>query len=156
MLCVHAHAVVCGFPTKYCEFDPRRVQSHTSFFSFSISGWLATSKCVCLSLCCGKTRKGKKKLSLAESSHCEPCGVRPGSSTVVVSSISLAICLMVQFWYENYASAELSYHILRRWAFKGPRCMCVSACLSVCAHRCSVLTKLTMTGRTLKQGVLTA
>ena len=45
-------AVVCAvdFQSKHCGFDPRRVQLHTSFFSFSISGWLPTAKCVCLSM----------------------------------------------------------------------------------------------------------
>ena len=43
-------AVVCAvdFQLKHCGFDPRRVRLHTSFFSFSISGWLPTAKCVCL------------------------------------------------------------------------------------------------------------
>ena len=88
-------AVVCAvdFQLKHCVFNPRRVRSHTSFFSFSISGWLPTAKCVCLSMCCGgKKEKGivtGQKLPLAVVWH------RPGSSTVVVNSISLAICLMV-------------------------------------------------------------
>ena len=45
-------AVVCAvdFQLKHCGFDPRRVRFHTSFFSFSISGWLPTAKCVCLSV----------------------------------------------------------------------------------------------------------
>ena len=50
-LCLYG-AVVCAvdFQSKHCGFDPRRVQLHTSFFSFSISGWLPTAKCVCLSM----------------------------------------------------------------------------------------------------------
>ena len=45
-------AVVCAvnFRAKHCGFDPRQVQSHMSFFSFFISGWLPTAKCVCLSM----------------------------------------------------------------------------------------------------------
>ena len=52
-------AVVCAvdFQSKHCGFDPRRVRFHTSFFSFSISGWLPTAKCVCLSTCGEKKRK---------------------------------------------------------------------------------------------------
>ena len=54
-------AVVCAvdFQSKHCGFDPRRVRFHTSFFSFSISGWLPTAKCVCLT--CGEKKKKKKK-----------------------------------------------------------------------------------------------
>ena len=37
------------------------------------------------SVCCGKT-----ELSLAKNSHWKLCGTRPGSSTVVVNSISFA------------------------------------------------------------------
>ena len=50
-MCLYG-AVVCAvdFQSKHCWFDPRRVQLHTSFFSFSISGWLPTAKCVCLSM----------------------------------------------------------------------------------------------------------
>ena len=56
-------AVVCAvdFQSKHCGFDPRRVRFHTSFFSFSISGWLPTAKCVCLSTCGAKKKKKKKK-----------------------------------------------------------------------------------------------
>ena len=52
-------AVVCAvdFQSKHCGFDPRRVRFHTSFFSFSISGWLPTAKCVCMSTCGGKKIK---------------------------------------------------------------------------------------------------
>ena len=55
-------AVVCAvdFQSKHCGFDPRRVRFHTSFFSFSISGWLPTAKCVCLSTCGGKKKEKKK------------------------------------------------------------------------------------------------
>ena len=55
-------AVVCAVDSqlKHCVFDPRRVRFHTSFFSFSISGWLPTAKCVCLSTC-GGIKKGRKK-----------------------------------------------------------------------------------------------
>ena len=54
-------AVVCAvdFQSKHCGFDPRRLQFHTSFFSFSISGWLPTAKCVCLSVYGGQ--KNEKK-----------------------------------------------------------------------------------------------
>ena len=90
-------AVVCAvdFQSKHCVFNPRRVRSHTSFFSFSISGWLPTAKCVCLSMCCG----GKKEKGIVTGQNLPLAVVwhRPGSSTVVVNSISLAICLMVQF-----------------------------------------------------------
>ena len=43
-------AVACtvDFQSKHC--DPCRVQLHTPFFSFSISGWLPTAKGVCLSM----------------------------------------------------------------------------------------------------------
>ena len=56
-------AVVCAvdFQLKHCGFDPRRVRFHTSFFSFSISGWLPTAKCVFLSTCGGKKKKKKEK-----------------------------------------------------------------------------------------------
>ena len=56
-------AVVCAvdFQSKHCGFDPRRVRFHTSFFSFSISGWLPTAKCVCLSTCGEKKEKKRKK-----------------------------------------------------------------------------------------------
>ena len=54
----------------------------------------------------GEREEDKKELSLAKNSHCELCGVRSGSLTaVVVNSISLAICSMVQFWYDWYARA---------------------------------------------------
>ena len=54
-------AVVCAvdFQLKHCGFDPRRVRFHTSFFSFSISGWLPTAKCV--SLCMSEYMWGKKE-----------------------------------------------------------------------------------------------
>ena len=56
---------------KHCEFHPRQVRSCTSFFSFSISGWLSTA--TCLSMCCG--------MGVGEGdSHWEPYGVRLGSS----------------------------------------------------------------------------
>ena len=82
--CVHAYvracvwpygAVVCavGFQSKHCGFDPRQVGFHTSFFSFSTSGWIPTAKYVCLSMCGvgGQKRKKKerKKLSLAKNRH---------------------------------------------------------------------------------------
>ena len=56
-------AVVCAvdFQLKHCGFDPCRERFHTFFFSFSISGWLPTAKCVCLSTCGGKKKKKKKK-----------------------------------------------------------------------------------------------
>ena len=64
-VCAHVRpygAVVCEvvFQLKCCEFDPRQVWLHASFFSF-ISEWLPTAKCVCLSMsvCCGKTRINK-------------------------------------------------------------------------------------------------
>ena len=95
--CVYG-AVVCAvdFQSKHCGFDPRRVQLHTSFFSFSISGWLPTANCVCLrmSVLWGKKKYIKKmELSLAKNSHWELCGARPGSptlATVVVNSIGFA------------------------------------------------------------------
>ena len=45
-------AVVCAvyIQLKHCGFDPHQVRFHTSFFSFSTSGWLPTAKCVCLSM----------------------------------------------------------------------------------------------------------
>ena len=54
-------AVVCAvdFQLKHCGFDPRQVRFHMSF-SFSISGWLPTAKCVCLSTCGGKKKKKKE------------------------------------------------------------------------------------------------
>ena len=60
-VCVPYGAVVCAvdFQLKHCGFDPRRVRFHTSFFSFSISGWLPTAKCVCL--CMSEYMWGKKE-----------------------------------------------------------------------------------------------
>ena len=52
-VCVCVCVCVCVYgavQSKHCGFDPRLVQSHTSFCSFSISGWLPTAKCVCLSM----------------------------------------------------------------------------------------------------------
>ena len=85
-------AVVCAvnFQSKHCGFDPRRVWCHTSFFPFSISGWLPTAKCVCLSMSVVVKKYIKIELSLAKSSHLELCGARPGSSTVLVNSIDFA------------------------------------------------------------------
>ena len=80
-VCVHARAPygavvsAVGFQSKHCGFDPCRVRPHTSFFSFSISGWLPTAKCVC------RVRKKREGLSSAKNSPCEPWGVRPGSSS---------------------------------------------------------------------------
>ena len=69
-------AVVCAvdFQSKHCGFDPCRVRFHTSFFSFSISGWLPTAKCVCLSTC-GEKKKKKKKKKKKRNSHwlCQGC-----------------------------------------------------------------------------------
>ena len=47
---------------------------------------------------------------------------------VVVNSISLAICPMVQFQHKYYASAWMSYHRLWRRAFESPRCVCALGC----------------------------
>ena len=63
-MCVWPYgAVVCAvdFQLKHCGFDPRRVRFHTSFFSFSISGWLPTAKCVCLCMSEYMWEKKKKK-----------------------------------------------------------------------------------------------
>ena len=69
-MCVYVCVCVCVWPygavvyavdfhLKHCGFDPRRVRFHTSFFSFSISGWLPTAKCVCLSTCSGEKKEKK-------------------------------------------------------------------------------------------------
>ena len=57
--------------------------------------------CVCV-----RVRKGEK-LSIGNHSRCEPCGVVPGSSAVMVNLISLAICMMVQFWCKYYTTVLL-------------------------------------------------
>ena len=85
MLLVSNHSIAGSIPAEY--------GSHTSFFSFSISEWLPTAKCVCL--CMNSGIKGKKEeSSLAKNRHREPCGERPGSSIVVVR---LAISSVLQF-----------------------------------------------------------
>ena len=66
--------------------------------------------CVCARVCvcacvCVKWKRNKEELSLAKNNHYESRGARPGSSTVVVNSIGLAICSVVQFWHKYYASA---------------------------------------------------
>ena len=109
-------AVVCAvdFQLKHCGFDPRRVRFHTSFFSFSIAGWLPTAKCVCLSTCGGKKKRKKEKKKKKKkgivtgqkpATESRVVYVRPGSSIVVVNSIRLAICSVVQFQHKAYASA---------------------------------------------------
>ena len=56
--------------------------------------WVVTNSQMCMSeyVWWGKKKKKKKKneLSPAKNSHWELCGARPGSSTVVVNSISFA------------------------------------------------------------------
>ena len=53
--------VCVDFQLKHCGFDPRRVRFHTSSFSFSISGWLPTAKCVCLCMSEYMWEKKRKK-----------------------------------------------------------------------------------------------
>ena len=56
--------------------------------------------CVCLCVHGEKKVYKKMELSLAKNSHWELCGARPGSSTVVVNSISFATLSVVQFWHK--------------------------------------------------------
>ena len=76
--CVHApygaaiYAV--DFQSKRCGFDPRQVRPHTFFFLLYLC--VVADSRMCMSV---YVMRGEKKLSMAKSSHYEPCGVRPGS-----------------------------------------------------------------------------
>ena len=99
--------------------------------------------------------KQEKEVSVAESSHHEPCGARPGSSTVVVNSISFAMCLMVVnsislaiCWFNSGTSTMVVHRVLSLDLSGGCQwpmmcvCMCVcmcmyvSVCVWMCVHAC--------------------
>ena len=102
-VCVHVCAGVYAGVSVWCSslcsrfsMETRGVRSPPSavkhVFLLLLYLWV-TAKCACLSMSVLWGKKAVYKdmeLSLAKNSHWELCGAKPGSSTVVVNSISFA------------------------------------------------------------------
>ena len=120
-------AVLCAidFQSKHCGFDPRRVQLHTPVFSVSISEWLPTAKCVCLSMRTLWVKNVYRKW------NCRWPKTATGSCVVQDQA--------PQQWWSVRSALQpdrlYDYHRLRQRVSKGPKvCVCVYVC--VCMHVC--------------------